>query len=159
MDIPTMGGPHRHPGVEKGTFPPCKRHRLLKDASSTAKTGMVGPKKPLKIFNMALFAWFFAGVALWVFFVAAPVEAFVVDDPVQIDEESGSGAFQGASPPCWPCAAERAPRNTPLPSLVRLPSSPAAENPLAGAIFRLKLVRLHPPVGPPRTFFAEPVTG
>ena len=120
---------------------------------------MGGPKKPLKNFDMALFAWVLAGFALWVILVPAPVEAFVVDDPVQIDEGSGSEAFQGASPPCWPCSVDRASRNTPHLSLVRLPSSPATENSLAGAIFRLKLVRLHPPVGPPRTFFAEPVTG
>ena len=120
---------------------------------------MVGPKQPMTNFEMALFKWFLGGLALWVIFVPAPVESFVVDDPVQIDEGSESEAFQGASPPCWPCAADRATRNTPRLSLVRLPSSPVAKDFLAGAIFRLRLVRLHPPVGPPRTFFAEPVTG
>jgi len=115
---------------------------------------MVGPKKPLTNFDMALFAWFLAGLALWVILVPAPVEAFLVDDPVQIDEGSEPEAFQGASPPCWPSAAEGASRNTPLFGLVRLPASPAAQYSLAGAIFRLKLVRLHPPVGPPRAFFA-----
>jgi hypothetical protein len=119
---------------------------------------MVGPKKPLTNFDMALFAWFLAGLALWGIFSPVPVEAFVFDDPVQIEEGSESVVFQGASPPCWPCSADSATRNTPLLSLVCLASSPAAENSLAGAIFRLKLVRLHPPVGPPRTFFAEPVT-
>lgn len=148
-----------HRGIEKETFSPCKRLRLLEGVSSTGKTGMVGTKKPLTNFEKALFAWFVAGLVLWAIIVPAPVESFVVDDPVQIDEPSESEAFQGASPPCWPCAADRAIRNTPLLDPVRLLSSPAAENSLAGAIFRLKLVRLHPPVGPPRAFFAEPVTG
>jgi hypothetical protein len=115
---------------------------------------MIGPKKPLTGFEMALFAWFFAGLVLWVVLVPAPVESFVVDDPTQIEERSESEAFQGASPPCWPCTADRANRNTPLLGLVHLPSSPAAESSLAGAIFRLKLVRLHPPLGPPRAFSA-----
>jgi len=149
-----MGGFLRHPGVEKGTFSPLQTSRLLKNVLSTGKTGMVGPKKPLTNFDMALFAWFLAGLALWVILLPAPVEAFLVDDPVQIDEGSEPEAFQGASPPCWPSAAESTSRNTPIFGLVRLPASPAAQNSLAGAIFRLKLVRLHPPVGPPRAFFA-----
>jgi hypothetical protein len=135
-------------------FPPYKRLSLLKDGSSIGKTEMVGPKQPKRNLEMALFKWLLGGLALWVIFVPAPVGAFVVDDPVQIDERSESEAFQGAAPPCWPCAAHRGTWNTPHLSLVRLPSSPAAKDFLAGAIFRLKLVRLHPPVGPPRTFFA-----
>ena len=120
---------------------------------------MVGPKQPKRNLEMALFKWLLGGLALWVIILPAPVGSFVIDDPVQIDEGSESEAFVGASPPCWPCSADRGTSNTPRLSLVRLPSSPAPKDFLAGAIFRLRLVRLHPPIGPPRTFFAEPEAG
>jgi hypothetical protein len=162
MEIPRMGGLLLHRGLKNiiffplqmEPFPPQKRLSLLKDVSSIGKSEMAGPKQPKRNLEMAIFKWLLGGLALWVIFVPAPVGSFVVDDLVQIDEGSEPEAFQGASPPSWACAAHRGTWNTPHLSLVRLPSSPAAKDFLAGVLFRLKLVRLHPPIGPPRTFFA-----
>ena len=120
---------------------------------------MFGPKKSRKNFEVTSFAWLLAGLVLWVIFVRAPIEAFVVDDPIQIDERSESEALQGASPPCLPCSTDGATWNTSFLRRLRLPSSLAAEDLLAGTILRLKLVRLHPPIGPPQILFAVPVTG
>ncbi len=110
---------------------------------------MVGLKKPLRNFEIALFAWLIGGLAPGVILVPTTVEPLVVDDSVQINEGSQSDALNGASPPSWPCASDRGTWNTPLLSLFRLSSSLAAKDILAGAIFRLRLVRLHPSIGPP----------
>jgi hypothetical protein len=109
-------------------------------------------KKRLTTLNMAFFAWLLAGVALWVLFVPAPVDSFLVDDNLGIDEVPNSQAFQGASPPFWPFAAGVDSRNTILLRLAKPHPFLAAGDSPAGAIFRLKLVRLHPPVGPPSSF-------
>jgi len=107
-------------------------------------------KKRLTTPTIAFFAWLLAGVALWVLFVPVPVESFILDDNLGIDEVPGSQAFQGASPPFWPFAADGDSSCAPLPRLARShPFLAAGNSPAGGAIFRLKLVRLHPPVGPP----------
>ena len=154
-----------HPGsiasksIPKGTSSPRGGSSLISVALSEGKTGMTGPKKPLTRFEMALFGWFVASLVLWVILVPAPVESLVIEDPVWIDGQSESEALQGASPPCWPCTADNEASNTPLLRLVRLRLAPATASSLTGAIFRLKRIRLHPPVGPPPRFFAGPVTG
>ena len=110
---------------------------------------MLEGKKRLTTFHMALLAWLLASVALWVLFVPAPVESFIVDDNLGIDEVPESDALQGTSPPFWPFAAGGDSRNALLLRLARPHSFLSAGDSPAGAIFRLKLVRLHPPVGPP----------
>jgi hypothetical protein len=120
---------------------------------------MVEQKKPLTNFDMVVFAWLLVGLTLWVLFVPAPVQSFVLDETVQLEEGSESEAFQGVSPACWLWASDQANKNEPLLCPVSPDSSPTAEDVLAGILFRLRLVRLHPPVGPPRTFFATPATG
>ena len=110
---------------------------------------MLAGKKRLTTFPIASFAWLLAGVALWVLFVPAPVESFIIDDNLGIDEVPDSQALQGTPPPFWPLVAGVEGWNAPLHRLVKPhPSLVAGDSP-AGAIFRLKLVRLHPPVGPP----------
>lgn len=133
----------------KETFSPPQPSLLLKAASSTRKNRMPEEKKRLTTLNMAFLAWLLAGVALWVFFVPAPVESFILDNNLGIDEVPDSQALQGASPPFWPLATGVDSRNTLLlRSAKPHPFLTAGDLP-AGAIFRLKLVRLHPPVGPP----------
>jgi hypothetical protein len=120
---------------------------------------MTGPKKPQKKFEMALFGWLFAGLVFWVSLVPAPAQSFVLEDPIRIDAQPEFEGLEGASPPCWPSTEDRQTGNIHLLNLVRLALVPAAASSLGGAIFRLKLIRLHPPAGPPRIFFAGAVTG
>jgi hypothetical protein len=110
---------------------------------------MLKGKKRLTTFHMALLAWLLSGVALWVLLVSAPVESFIIDDTLGIDEGPDSEALQGTSPPFCPFAAGKESTNAPLLRLAKLHPFLAAQDSQAGAIFRLKLVRLHPPVGPP----------
>ena len=116
-------------------------------------------KKPATAFQVLLFAWLLAGTALWMLIVTAPAQSVALDDPLGIDECPGANALQGTSLPYWPWAAGREPRDDPLPRLAVLPPFLAARDSLAGAIFRLQLVRLHPPVGPPCAVFAGQLTG
>jgi len=115
---------------------------------------MLEGKKPATAFRVLLFAWFLAGMALWILIVTTPAQSFVLDEPLGIDEGTGSHALQGTSLPYWPSATGRELRTDPLPRLVALPPFLATGYSLAGAIFRLQLVRLHPPVGPPCALFA-----
>ena len=120
---------------------------------------MLLPKKLLRNIEIALSAGIIVGLALWVMLVPAPTGLLADDDSVQIDKAPESESLRGASPPCWPGSADRGTWKAPLPSLVRLPSLPPGKGFLAGAVFRLKLVRLHPSIGPPRAFFVERVVG
>ncbi len=115
---------------------------------------MMEGRKPATAFRVLLFAWFLAGMALWNLFVSAPAQPFAIDEPPGIGEGACPHALQGTSHPCCPFPAGRDPRMASLPHLVALPFALAAGSPLAAAIFRLQLVRLHPPVGPPSPFFA-----
>ena len=110
---------------------------------------MLKRKHRLTIFHIALLAWFLAGTALWVLLVPAPVESFIFDDALGIDEIPDSEALQGTSPPFCSFAVGRESTNALRLRLVRPHPFLAAGDSPAGAVFRLKLVRLHPPVGPP----------
>jgi len=68
---------------------------------------MLKGKERLRTFHMALLAWLLCGVALWMLLVPAPVESFIVDDYLGIDEVTDSQALQGTSPTFWPFAAGR----------------------------------------------------
>jgi hypothetical protein len=110
---------------------------------------MLEDKKRLTTLNIAFFAWLLASLALWVFFFPTPVESFVVDDNLGIDEIPESQAFQASSTPFWPLAVGGDGRNALRLRLAKPHPFLATGNSPTGAIFRLKLVRLHPPVGPP----------
>ena len=116
-------------------------------------------KKPAKAFRVLLFSWLLAATALWMLIATAPAQSVVLDDPLGIDECPGTHALQGTSLPYCPPATGREARTDPLPHLAVLPPFLAAGDSLAGAIFRLQLVRLHPPVGPPCARFAVQLTG
>ena len=112
------------------------------------------PARSFSDLHLTLLGLVVAGLVLWVVSSSGFTEPLVVDVSSQVIEYSDIDDSQGAYTPSGPCPAAKGTGNSLLSDVVHLPFSPPFGFLLTGAVFRLKLVLLTPPIGPPRTFFA-----
>jgi len=104
--------------------------------------------------HLTLLGLVVAGVVLWVVSSSGFTELFVFDVSSQVIENPDCDDSQGVYTPSWPYPKVEGTGNSLLSDVVHLPFYTALAFLLIGAVFRLKLVLLTPPIGPPKTFFA-----
>ena len=117
------------------------------------------PKTLRSRFPLSLVGVIVTGLFLWVVSHAGIVDSFVVDDPLQIVGKCDSDDFQDIPTLCRVDTETGKTDEASFKALSHGPSCPAPGSFLAQGIFRLRLVRVNPSIGPPHTSFPPQATG
>jgi hypothetical protein len=108
-------------------------------------------KKSSLALALALFGWVIAaGVVVYAFSSYRFAEAFLADEPLQVIDRLDADDLQHPPPPHRSFDQDIETRDTLSRDHVRPPARTEVENPTGRALFRLKILRLTPPTGPPR---------
>ena len=127
---------------------------IIERLSYSRNIGMPKPARSFPYLHLTLLGSVIAGLVLWVVWSSDLTEPLVFDVSSQVIENPGCDDSQDAYTPSWPYPTVQGTGNRLVHDVVQRPFSPALAWLLSGALFRLKLVLLTPPIGPPRTFFA-----
>jgi hypothetical protein len=127
---------------------------IIKRLSYSRIIGMPKPGRSFSDLHLTLLGLVVAGLVLWVVSSSGLTELLVFDASSQAIENPACDDSQDPYSPSWPYFTVKGTTNSLLSDVVQRPFSSALALLLSGALFRLKLVLLTPPIGPPRTFFA-----
>lgn len=107
-------------------------------------------KKSSLALALALFGWFIAsGLFVWVFSSSRFAEASLADEPLQVVDRLDADDLQQPPPHHRSFDQDVETGDTLSRDHLRPPACNAVENPTGRALFRLKILRLTPPTGPP----------